>query len=236
MTFTVIAREERTGHLGIALCTSPIAVGSRCPYIKTNVGAVSTQAYTDPGLGPLAINLLNLGYTPEKVLLELASSDTEYTYRQIGVVDHYGRSAVHTGEKVISPKGSVIGTNYLVMGNSLQNDDVVDEMNRSWLESEGEIFELRLFRSLKAGRDAGGDAGGHRSASITTYDTDSYPRTDLRIDFVPKSNNGGDAVDALEVLLKKWLPMIPYYKMRAHDPSLPGWKEWLIDQGTPFTE
>ena len=44
---------------------------------KTVVGAVSTQAYTDPGLGPLAIELLTLGHSPEKVLKELGETEPE---------------------------------------------------------------------------------------------------------------------------------------------------------------
>ena len=54
MTFTVVARDKASGLLGIAQSTNPLSVGARCPFIRANVGAVSTQAYTDPGLGPLA--------------------------------------------------------------------------------------------------------------------------------------------------------------------------------------
>ena len=92
MTFTVIARDPQAGLLGIAQSTNPLAVGARCPFIRANVAAVSSQAYTDPGLGPLALELLSLGYAPEKVLRELGESDSEYAYRQIGIVDRYGRA------------------------------------------------------------------------------------------------------------------------------------------------
>ena len=51
-TFSIIGRCSRTGMLGIAITTSDITVGSRCPYVKSSVGAVSTQASTDPTLGP----------------------------------------------------------------------------------------------------------------------------------------------------------------------------------------
>ncbi len=61
-TFTAIGRCPRTGRLGIAVTTSEIGVGGRVPSIKSNVGAVATQAYTDPRLGALGIQLLELGY------------------------------------------------------------------------------------------------------------------------------------------------------------------------------
>ena len=47
-TFTIVGRCSRTGMLGVAITTGDIAVGSRCPYVKPQVGAVSTQAFTDP--------------------------------------------------------------------------------------------------------------------------------------------------------------------------------------------
>ena len=61
-TFTAIGRCPRTGRLGVAVTTSEIGTGGRAPHVKANVGAVGTQAYTDPRLGILALQLLELGY------------------------------------------------------------------------------------------------------------------------------------------------------------------------------
>ena len=38
-TFTIVARCERTGMLGIALATGEMAVASRCPGGKTTVSS-----------------------------------------------------------------------------------------------------------------------------------------------------------------------------------------------------
>ncbi len=55
--------QSRKGELNdidsIAQSTNPLAVGSRCPFVQTNVGAVGTQANTNPGLSPLAFALLS---------------------------------------------------------------------------------------------------------------------------------------------------------------------------------
>src|SRR5437868_12230366 len=128
MTFTVVAREPKTGLLGIAQSTNPLSVGGRCPFIRANVGAVSTQAYTDPGLGPLAIELLTLGYSPDKVIKELGETDPHFEYRQIGIVDRHGRSAVFTGSECKTHSGAVTGEDYVVMGNILLTAKVVPEM------------------------------------------------------------------------------------------------------------
>lgn len=122
------------------------------------------------------------------------------------------------------------------MGNYLLTDRVVPSMERAWRESEGRLFEDRLLAALTAGRDEGGDLGGHRSAALLVYDTEAYARTDLRIDFVPKRDGQPDAVDALAVLLDRFRPLIDYYKQRAHRPDMPGWSDWLSQQGTPFRD
>jgi uncharacterized Ntn-hydrolase superfamily protein len=236
MTFTVVARDKSSGLLGIAQSTNPLSVGARCPFIRANVGAVSTQAYTDPGLGPLAIELLALGHSPQKVLHEIGESDPGFAYRQIGIVDRHGRAAVHTGEQAKVHKGALIGEGYLVMGNLLASDRVLPDMQRAWLASDGELFEERLMRVITAGRDAGGDAGGHRSACLIVYDTEPYGRTDLRVDFAPKRAGEPDAVDLLRRALDHYAPMIPYYKVRPHNPSMIGWIDWLKTQGIDFKD
>ena len=236
MTFTIVAREAKTGLLGIAQSTNPLSVGGRCPFIRANIGAVSTQAYTDPGLGPLAIELLALGYSPEKVMRELEKSDAHFAWRQIGIVDKTGRSAVHTGAECKKHSNAITGENYVVMGNLLLTDKVVPEMDRAWRESEGQLFEDRLLAVVVAGRAQGGDAGGHRSACLIVYDVEAYARTDLRIDFVPKRPGQPDAVDALKDLLDHWRDMIPYYKVRPHNPAMIGWADWLAQQGKPFKD
>lgn len=236
MTFTIVARDAKNGLLGIAQSTNPMSVGGRCPFIRANVGAVSTQAYTDPGLGPLAIELLALGHSPEKVIKELSETDAHFEYRQIGIVDRHGRSAVHSGSECKTHTKAITGENYVVMGNMLVSDKVVPEMDRAWRDTEGQLFEDRLLAAVVAGHAQGGDAGGHRSAALIVYDTEPWTRTDLRVDFVPKRAGQPDAVDALKDLLDHWRDMIPYYKVRPHNPSMIGWHDWLAQQGKPFKD
>ena len=236
MTLSVVARDPEKGLLGIAQSTNPVSVGGRCPFIRANVGAVCTQAFTDPGLGPLGIELLTLGYSPEKVLKELRESDEHFEHRQIGIVDRKGRSAVFSGAECKQYTDAVSGENYVVMGNMLKTDKVVPAMDKAWHDSAGQLFEDRLLACVVAGRDQGGDAGGHRSACLIVYESETYARTDLRIDFVPKREGERDAVDALREILDRWRPLIEFYKRRPHDPTVPGWYDYLAQQGTPFRD
>jgi uncharacterized Ntn-hydrolase superfamily protein len=122
------------------------------------------------------------------------------------------------------------------MGNLLASDRVVPEMQRAWLDSEGQLFEDRLLAAVVAGHGQGGDAGGHRSACLLVYDSAPYPRTDLRIDFVPKRPGERDAVDALVELMDRWRPLIEFYQQRPHRPDMIGWQDWLKERGTPFQD
>ncbi|MCM3082206.1 DUF1028 domain-containing protein, partial [Brevibacillus invocatus] len=46
MTFSIVGRCPETGQLGIAISSSSIAVGARCPWVRAGVGAVATQNIT----------------------------------------------------------------------------------------------------------------------------------------------------------------------------------------------
>ena len=75
MTFSIAGRCARSGAFGVAITTSSIAVGARCPHARARAGAVATQNVTDPNLGPLLLDLLEQGMSaPEAIaaaLLEL---------------------------------------------------------------------------------------------------------------------------------------------------------------------
>ena len=58
MTFSIAARDPQTGAYGLAVTTSGLCVGARCPFAAAGVGAVLTQHRTDPLLGPLGLKLL----------------------------------------------------------------------------------------------------------------------------------------------------------------------------------
>ena len=36
MTFSVLARCEKTGQFGMAIATRPIAIGAKCPFARTS--------------------------------------------------------------------------------------------------------------------------------------------------------------------------------------------------------
>src|SRR5256886_2825798 len=82
---------------GIAIATSEMAVGSRCIHVAPGVGAIVTQASTNPRLGHLGLNLLRNGFSAPRVLEEIAASDQFVERRQLGALDATGLAAARTG-------------------------------------------------------------------------------------------------------------------------------------------
>ncbi|MGH6753571.1 MAG: DUF1028 domain-containing protein, partial [Bradyrhizobium sp.] len=85
LTYTVIARCPRRGELGVAIATYSLAVGGLCPQIASSIGAMSSQAFVNPELRPLAINLLSAGRPAASALDGTMQSDPLREFRQVGI-------------------------------------------------------------------------------------------------------------------------------------------------------
>jgi len=75
MTWSIVARDERTGRLGIAVATRFFAVGAMVPYVRTGVGAVASQAFINPHYGQQGLALLGTGATAADVVARLTEVD-----------------------------------------------------------------------------------------------------------------------------------------------------------------
>src|SRR5213596_1424297 len=57
-TFSIVARDQQTGELGVALQSHWFAVGTAVPWAEAGVGAVATQSFADPSYGKLGLDLM----------------------------------------------------------------------------------------------------------------------------------------------------------------------------------
>ena len=105
-----------------------MAVGSRVPFVKAGVGAIATQALTDPRLGAAGLVMLAEGLTAAEVLARLTESDPHIEYRQLGIVDAQGRTGARTGNENSNWKGHHLGDQFVAMGNRLTSSDTVEAM------------------------------------------------------------------------------------------------------------
>jgi uncharacterized Ntn-hydrolase superfamily protein len=223
-TFSIVARCPRTRMLGVGIATSSIAVAARCIYAKSGIGAIATQASTDPRLGITGMKLLEMGFSASKVLAELRASDPFIDKRQISVVDKDGRSVCHTGAETRAWCGHLHGSNFAAAANMVVGERVVQAMAKRF-ESRPELpLEERLLQAIEAGHDAGGEDIGEHSAGLLVVDREVFARVDLRVD------EHATAVAELRRVFEVYKPLIDYFQERATDPTIPSEEEKLRAQ------
>src|SRR5258708_11631670 len=165
-TFSLIGRCERTGMFGVAIATSEMAVGSRCIHVAAGVGAVVTQASTNPRLGHLGLNLLRAGHSAPRVLEEIAASDQFVERRQLGCLDLSGLAAARTGSDNKPWAGHRVDRNVVVAANAVVSDKVADAMFGVFQAGADLPLWERLLRALEAGKAAGGQPHGEVSGGL----------------------------------------------------------------------
>jgi uncharacterized Ntn-hydrolase superfamily protein len=223
-TFTAMAKCRRTGMLGIATATRSLAVGARVPHVAPRLGAVSIMAIADPRLGRTALKFLDIGYKAPAVIEELVKSDPYCEYRQLGVIDDDGFAAARTGKMNRDWAGHHVGDGYIVLGNVLTGEHVLDAMEEALNKDLEEDLEERLMQAIEAGRDAGGQHGGQQSAAVLVYDDKTFAHVDLRVDVHE------EPVGELRRVFDVYRPAIPYYNLRQVDSRVPPLDQWLEDK------
>jgi uncharacterized Ntn-hydrolase superfamily protein len=185
MTWSIVARDPATGHVGIAVTTCAFAVGARVPFIATGVGAIATQAFVNPFYGLRGLELLRSGIAPADVLAVLTKADAGRSDRQVHLMDQTGSFAAFTGDGCVPWCGHLIRDHFSVAGNMLANADVIAR-SADVMSTRADLpFPRRLIAALQAGQAAGGDKRGTQSAALLVHDSEEYSRLDLRVDDHP---------------------------------------------------
>ncbi|MFI7026657.1 DUF1028 domain-containing protein [Micromonospora sp. NPDC049900] len=182
MTFSIVGRCRRTGELGVAALTAKPGVGKLVTHVRSGVGAVASQAVTNPILAYDGLPMLAEGRSPQEVMDEVLARDPGREVRQVGMVDDQGRSYAFTGGHTLDWSGHLVGPGYAVQGNRLVGPDPLDEIAEVFLDSPELELAERLLRAIQVGEQAGGDRAGSRSATVTVIGDQPYPLWDLRVD------------------------------------------------------
>ncbi|MCF6192184.1 MAG: DUF1028 domain-containing protein [Candidatus Hydrothermae bacterium] len=164
-TFSIVAMDPDTREWGVAVASRVLDVGYIVPWVEADVGAVATQALSNPYFGPWALALLRKGLPADTVLRQVLARDTSPEDRQLGIVDGEGRCANFTGKGTLAWAGDRKGPYVCVQGNILAGPQVVDTMLFTFQHTQGPLAE-RLLRALEAGEAAGGDRRGKQSAAL----------------------------------------------------------------------
>jgi uncharacterized Ntn-hydrolase superfamily protein len=174
MTYSIVARDQKTGELGVAVQSHWFSVGPLVPWARVGVGAVATQANVEVSYGPKALDLMSAGASADEALAELLSQDDGAHGRQVAVVDAHGRVAAHTGPACMAFAGHVIGDQVSCQGNIMVSEIVWGAMLAAFHETRGPLAE-RLLAALDAAEAAGGDIRGRQSAAILVVPATGEP-------------------------------------------------------------
>jgi len=167
-TYSIVARDPKTGQMGIAVQSHFFSVGPIVAWAEAGVGAIATQSLVDPAYGPLGLDMLRMGKTAEETLNGILASDPGKDGRQVAMVDAKGNIAVHTGEKGIPAAGHQRGDQYSVQANMMDKDTVWGAMAAAYEKALADDQDLteRLLAALEAAEAEGGDSRGIQSAAI----------------------------------------------------------------------
>ena len=216
MTLSIAGQCSRTGMLGVAVTTSSICVGSRCPRVRAGVGAVSSQNVTLPSIGPMVLDRIAAGESACESVASVTASRPQSEFRQVTAIDNRGRTAHFSGARTLGTHGTQEGEQCVAAGNLLRSTGLAETMVRSFGRRPGAHLAERLLGALEAGLyEAGGEVGPVHSACLLVADTHDWPVVDLRVEW-----DDDDPLVRLRSLWFRYEPQIGDYVIRAVHPAL----------------
>ena len=165
MTYSIVARDKRTGDFGVAVQSHYFQVSPAVPWALAGVGAVATQSMVNLSYGPLGLELLQAGYPAEQALKALTAGDPRAEVRQCAIVDAAGNVAAHTGARCIPAAGHVLGDGFSCQANLMEKETVWDAMAEAFTTTDAPLAE-RMMAALEAAEAEGGDIRGKQSAAM----------------------------------------------------------------------
>lgn len=214
MTFSIAGRCASSGAFGVAITTSSIAVGARCPHARAGVGAVATQNVTDPNLGPMLLDLMERGIPAKAAIAALVKDRPHIEFRQLTAVDRTGQSASWSGSQILGTHGVSEQPDCVAAGNLLKAASLPRVMTDAFAANADQHLAERLLRALEEGFSSGGEEGPVHSACLIVCHQQPFPLVNLRVDW--------DEENPIRTLRKLWedyKPQMGAYLQRAVDPT-----------------
>ena len=250
-TYSIVALDEKTGQLGVAVQSHWFSVGTVVPWAKAGVGAVATQSIAEPSYGPKGLTLMEKGVPADEALQSLLAKDPGENVRQVAMVDAQGNVGAHTGSRCISYASHITGKNCSVQANIMAKSTVPAAMIQAFENTPGNLAE-RMLAALDAAEAEGGDLRGRQSAAmlVVSGDPTGDPWKDrivdlevadhenpllelrrlLRINQAYRHAQSGDEYmeqDNMEKALQEYSAAAKYY---PDNPELPFWSAVTLAQ------
>jgi uncharacterized Ntn-hydrolase superfamily protein len=182
VTWSILAFDAASGAFGVAIASRAFAIGARCPYLRSGVGAVATQSISNPYLGPRVLDGIERGLAPAMAIERALEPDAGRDLRQVHAVDRQGRVAAWTGAHCVGWAGHRAAQGVSVAGNMLAGEGVGDATLEGFLTNPALPLPERLLAALDAGEAVGGDRRGRQAAALLVTTTEDFPDINLRVD------------------------------------------------------
>ena len=167
-TFSIVAVDPETGEVGSAgascvdLTSFPGFTDDFLGELFPGVGAINTQAWYALGNQISARLRMNQGDTPDEIIEWVIDNDVtgQPELRQYGIaalVNGEPQTAAHTGSSTDDYKNHITGPNYSIQGNILLGQEVLDNMESSFLNAEGDLA-CKLMAALQGANMVGADS------------------------------------------------------------------------------
>ena len=215
MTFSIAGRCARTGMFGVAITTSSISVGSRCPHARAGVGAVATQNITDPHLATLVLDAMEAGSDAFNAIATVTKGREFIDYRQLTAVDARGNTAHFTGKNILGTNAISEDTDCVAAGNLLSSEAVAKGISDGFTANPDGHLAERLLQAIEGGLAAGGEGGPVHSAALLVSGSQPFALVDLRVDWEDIG-----PIEKLRTLWEAYEPQMQDYLNRAINPTL----------------
>lgn len=200
MTYSIVARDEGSGQLGVAVQSHYFSVGSLVSWAEAGVGAVATQSMIAPAYGPRGLELLRSGESAPAALRVVLLGDEQADVRQVAIVDSHGRVAAHTGARCIREAGQRVADGVSVQANMMERPTVPDAMLEAYRSTSGDLAD-RLMAALEAAEREGGDIRGRQSAALLVASAQATGQPDVDVPFDLRVDDHTDPLGELRRLV-----------------------------------
>nr|WP_252177287.1 DUF1028 domain-containing protein [Endozoicomonas sp. 4G] len=220
-TFSIAAVDPVTREVGAAgasctnLSENPGLEADSMLWLHPGRGVIMTQAFYHSTNQENASKKMDEGMSPDQIIRWLLANDVsnDPSTRQYGIVDfdaaNHPRSSVFTGDNSGDMKGHRRGSYYVIQGNTLLNEMVLDNMENNFNSTQGSLAD-KLMAAMQGAHFAGADrrCSSKGVSSLFSFlvvarpdDTEEYYHVDLVIESVPA---GVDPINELQVQFDGW--------------------------------
>lgn len=224
MTYSILARDPKTGTIGGAATTGSLCVGGWVLRGAPGAGMSASQGSAPSTFwGEEVLALMRGGRVAAEAVAEITGKDPGRGHRQLAALDVQGGTGHFTGAESIPVWGAAKADQAVAAGNLLSAEGVPEAILAGFAGAAGS-FSSRLLAALRAGQAAGGDSRGLLSAALLVFEPRRPPLT-LRVDL------SDDPLSALETLHGRatsgsyhdwtyWVP-VPEDRFRTEAPTTP---------------